>query len=156
VKWSNLKPFNLPATGNIFTGAVTVKKKFANLPAITGKSTLKNLARINILFYFQLHCKGDKHQQVIMSDEGKTWRFRQPPRRVGSEVYKLCLPFLQEGCCLLGNQCTDAHSENELSEWKEHFEFRQNKAQKASKLYKSFNDTLLERLTSNVNVENVS
>jgi hypothetical protein len=35
VKWSNLKPFNLPVTGHIFTG--NGKEKIGNLPVITGK-----------------------------------------------------------------------------------------------------------------------
>ena len=40
----------------------------------------------------------------------------------------------------------DAHSLEEIQEWRERLEYRQKRAQMASKLYQSFNDQVMERL----------
>ena len=40
----------------------------------------------------------------------------------------------------------DAHSIEEIQEWRERLEYRQKRAQMASKLYQSFNDQVMERL----------
>ena len=40
----------------------------------------------------------------------------------------------------------DAHSFEEIQEWRERLEYRQKRAQMASKLYQSFNDQVMERL----------
>ncbi len=51
----------------------------------------------------------------------------------------------------------EAHSREELKEWKERFEYRQKKAQKAAKLYgKSFVDIVLDKLAAAKNPLQVS
>ena len=37
-----------------------------------------------------LHCIGAPHQAVIMSDDGRDWRYRPPPRGFTSDEYALC------------------------------------------------------------------
>lgn len=84
-----------------------------------------------------------------MSDKGREWKHRAPPRGVGSESYTLCRQFMSEGHCRFGAQCVEAHNKEELKEWKERFEYRKNKAQKAAKLYgKSFVDVVLDKLSA--------
>ena len=87
---------------------------------------------------------------------GRSWKHRPPPRGVGSEVYTLCSHVQAGGTCSFGTQCVEAHSQEELKEWKERFEYRQKKIQRAAKLYgKSFVDTLLDKLASSNNPEKV-
>jgi hypothetical protein len=76
---------------------------------------------------------------------------------VGSDVYAICAT-VQAGCiCSFGSQCVDAHVAEELKEWKERFEYRQKKIQRAAKLYgKSFTDQLLDKLASSNNPEKVN
>ena len=76
---------------------------------------------------------------------------------MGSDVYAICAT-VQAGCiCSFGSQCVDAHSAEELKEWKERFEYRQKKIQRAAKLYgKSFTDQLLDKLASSNNPEKVN
>jgi hypothetical protein len=53
-----------------------------------------------------------------------------------------------ENSCKYGAQCVEAHGLEELTEWKERFEYRRMKLQRASenKLYgKSYTEQLLER-----------
>ncbi len=53
-----------------------------------------------------------------------------------------------ENSCKYGAQCVEAHGMEELTEWKERFEYRRMKLQRASenKLYgKSYTEQLLER-----------
>ncbi len=105
---------------------------------------------------FQAHCRGDAHQRAIFSDKGRDWRHRAPPRGVGSESYRLCVQFREEGHCRFGGQCVEAHTEEELKEWKERFEFRKSKAQRAAKLFgKTFVDVVLEKLGAAKQVDRV-
>lgn len=117
------------------------------------------------------HCATENHQTVIMSDEGRDWKWRPPPRGFSSECYtyenffeikslilliifnsSLCEAFSEvegtESSCKYGAQCVEAHGMEELTEWKERFEYRRMKLQRASenKLYgKSYTEQLLER-----------
>lgn len=62
----------------------------------------------------------------------------------------LCETFSETGGCSYGNQCVEAHGEEELVEWKERFEYRKVKLQKArdKELYgKSYTEQLLEKWT---------
>ncbi|GFX75481.1 probable helicase with zinc finger domain [Trichonephila clavipes] len=77
------------------------------------------------------HCNSETHQLVIMSDEGREWKFRPPPRGAGSDQYIICNGFSKAGKCRLGALCCDAHGEEELEEWKERFDYRQMKLQGA-------------------------
>ena len=93
-----------------------------------------------------------------MSDEGaRPWKFRPPPRSAGGPgAYKLCPNMQEDGVCRFGDQCAEAHSFEEIQEWKERLEFRQKKAKKAAKLYESLSDQIVEKLASAANVNNVS
>ncbi len=85
----------------------------------------------------------------MFSDQGCDWKHRPPPRGVGSESYTLCQQFKSEGHCRFGTQCVEAHTGEELEEWKERFEYRKERAQRAAKLFgKSFVDTVLDKLSS--------
>ena len=46
------------------------------------------------------------------------WKFRPPPRGVVRENLKLC-PVVGGGNCTLGELCDEAHSQEELVEWRE-------------------------------------
>ena len=104
--------------------------------------------------FFQNHCKCEQ-QQVTMSDESRTWKYRTPPRIGHNESFKLCPIFQSEGRCNLQGQCADAHSTEELKEWQERLEYRQKKANKALKMFKSFNDILTEKLSSGGSVNKI-
>ncbi|TRY67479.1 hypothetical protein TCAL_05962 [Tigriopus californicus] len=105
---------------------------------------------------FETHKRSDSHQQVIMSDEGKVWKFRAPPRGMRAESYTLCQQFLTEESCRFGVQCVAAHSKEELREWKERFDYRQKKALKATRLYgKSFVETVIEKWSSAQNPRSI-
>ncbi|KAK6630750.1 hypothetical protein RUM44_002919 [Polyplax serrata] len=104
------------------------------------------------------HCLTGSHQTVIMSDEGRDWKFRPPPRGLTADAYLLCEIFQEKGCCRYGAQCVDAHGPEELSEWSERFEYRRMKLQRASEkqLYgKSYTEQLLERWINAPNPEKV-
>ena len=136
------------------------KKKSAKTEASTSKAISQqisdsnlNCLHCNVKFYnkvdFQAHCRTEKHQHTVMSDEGRSWKYRPPPRGVGMEVYTICATSQAGSVCSFGPQCVEAHSYEELKEWKERFEYRQKKLQRAAKLYgKSFVDTLLDKLAS--------
>ncbi|XP_070580150.1 probable helicase with zinc finger domain [Ptychodera flava] len=92
-----------------------------------------------------LHCTSESHQSIIMSDDGRDWKHRPPPRGVTREEYMLCSRFPK---CRFGDQCTLAHSDEELSEWRERYKYRQMKMQRAreKKLHGiSYSEQILER-----------
>ena len=60
----------------------------------------------------------------------------------------MCPTFISEGYCRLDVQCSYAHSEAELLEWKERYKLRQVKANKVAQHLKSFSDGLIEKLAS--------
>lgn len=60
----------------------------------------------------------------------------------------MCPTFISEGYCRLDVQCSYAHSEAELLEWKERYKLRQVKANKVAQHMKSFSDGLIEKLAS--------
>ncbi|EAA05697.4 AGAP011545-PA, partial [Anopheles gambiae str. PEST] len=94
------------------------------------------------------HCQTESHQNIIMSDEGRDWKWRPPPRGFVAESYTLCEKYQDNQNCHYGNQCVEAHGVDELNEWKERFEYRKKKLQRArdKELYgKSYTEQLLER-----------
>lgn len=94
------------------------------------------------------HCQSESHQTVIMSDEGRDWKWRPPPRGYTAESYSLCESVADGGACRYGAQCVEAHGPQELQEWRERFEYRRMKLQRAceKELYgKSYTEQLLER-----------
>ncbi|KAG1714517.1 putative helicase with zinc finger domain [Nymphon striatum] len=78
-----------------------------------------------------------EHQINIMFDEDKPWECRAPPRGISSDHYSMCESILRKEACHFGNQCTFAHSEEELEEWKERFQYRQDKVMRAKKFLNS-------------------
>ncbi|KFM82919.1 putative helicase with zinc finger, partial [Stegodyphus mimosarum] len=98
------------------------------------------------------HCNSEGHQLTIMSDEGREWKFRAPPRGVGADQYALCVSYSATGKCRFGQQCCDAHGEEELTEWRERFDYRQMKLQRAKECRlqgRNYTEQLLEKwLTS--------
>lgn len=77
---------------------------------------------------------------MIMSDEGRDWLWRAPPRGFNGDSYNLCENWLESGSCRYGAQCIEAHGEEELNEWRERFEYRKMKLKKAydKELYGEF------------------
>lgn len=101
-----------------------------------------------------LHCRTQEHQTMIMSDEGGNWKYRPPPRGVAADEYNLCTTFIETSSCRLGEQCIDAHSQEELEEWRHRFEYRAMKLEKAreNQLHgASYADQLLEKLSQGHN-----
>lgn len=98
--------------------------------------------------HLRAHCQSESHQTVIMSDEGRDWKWRPPPRGYTAESYSLCESWADGGVCRYGAQCVEAHGHAELQEWRERFEYRRMKLQRAceKELYgKSYTEQLLER-----------
>ncbi|KAK7082158.1 hypothetical protein SK128_003180 [Halocaridina rubra] len=98
----------------------------------------------------QSHCRGPDHQMTIMSDEGREWTHRPPPRGLSADEYALCSTFKDTQHCRLGDQCVGAHSNAELVEWQERFEYRAMKLERAKEKQlhgASYSDQLLERLS---------
>ncbi|XP_059608674.1 probable helicase with zinc finger domain [Phlebotomus argentipes] len=94
------------------------------------------------------HCQTESHQNVIMSDEGRDWKCRPPPRGYSADSYTLCESFAENSVCHYGNQCVEAHGDDELNEWKERFEYRRMRLQRAceKELYgKSYTEQLLDK-----------
>lgn len=75
-----------------------------------------------------------------MSDEGRDWYWRPPPRGLKSDAYSLCDSWIETKSCRYGIQCVDAHGPEELAEWTERFEYRRMKLQRAyeKELYGNF------------------
>lgn len=100
------------------------------------------------------HCNSESHQLTIMSDEGRDWKYRAPARGVGADQYTLCPAYAATGKCRLGQQCCDAHGEEELFEWKERFDYRQTKLQRAKECSlqgRNYTEQLLEKWLTSTN-----
>lgn len=79
---------------------------------------------------------------------GRDWKCRPPPRGYTADTYTLCESFMENACCHYGNQCVEAHGNDELHEWQERFEYRKMRMQRAceKELFgKSFTEQLLEK-----------
>ncbi|XP_063697246.1 probable helicase with zinc finger domain [Culicoides brevitarsis] len=106
----------------------------------------------------RLHCQTQEHQNVLMSDEGREWKWRPPPRGHSAESYSLCDNFVENAICHYGNQCADAHGTDELNEWKERLEYRKTRLQRAreTELYgKTYTEQLLDKWYSASSPEKV-
>ncbi|XP_078610137.1 putative helicase with zinc finger domain isoform X5 [Branchiostoma floridae x Branchiostoma japonicum] len=98
-----------------------------------------------------LHCTSLAHQAIIMSDSGRDWKHRPPPRGITGDEYTLCQEHISQGNCQFGTQCTAAHSEDELAEWRERYQYRQIRIQQARDRQlngESYSEKLLERWMS--------
>ena len=104
----------------------------------------------------QLHCRSQEHQTTIMSDAGREWQYRPPPRGLATAEYKLCNSVEGNSSgmlipCRMGEQCIGAHSAEELAEWRERFDYRAMKLQRAkeNQLHgASYADQLLDKLSN--------
>lgn len=79
---------------------------------------------------------------------GRDWKWRPPPRGYTADSYTLCESYVDNSVCHYGNQCVEAHGNEELHEWKERFEYRKMRLQRAceKELYgKSYTEQLLEK-----------
>lgn len=82
---------------------------------------------------------------------GRDWKCRAPPRGYTADTYTLCESYMDNGTCHYGNQCVEAHGQDELLEWQERFEYRKMRMQRAceKELFgKSFTEQLLEKWVS--------
>lgn len=84
---------------------------------------------------FRAHCNSAEHRAVLVSDGGRTWRHRPPPRGVPCEELSICKNHQVYGQCRLGDQCCEAHSDDELGEWRERLEYRKARVKKAQEKY---------------------
>lgn len=102
----------------------------------------------------ETHCRSDLHKKKITSDEDGRWRYRYPPRGLSSEEYTLCRSFVDNTKCHLGEKCTQAHSSEELEEWKDRFKYKkeQMKIAREKHLHETtYAEQLMEKL---VNMDN--
>lgn len=94
----------------------------------------------------------------LSTPPGRDWTGRPPPRGHAADTYTLCDAFQDTGICHYGLQCVEAHGADELAEWRERFEYRRMRLQRASEteLYgKSYTEQLLERWVSAASPERV-
>ncbi|KAJ1529194.1 hypothetical protein ONE63_005999 [Megalurothrips usitatus] len=104
----------------------------------------------------KLHCQTEAHQIVVMSDGGRNWKYRPPPRGFTSVDYTLCENW--DKTCKYGAQCVEAHSTMELQEWRKRFEYRHSKIQQAEQqnlLAKSYTEQLLEKWSHTSNPDSI-
>lgn len=88
---------------------------------------------------------------LLFSAAGRDWKWRPPPRGYTADSYGLCESYSDNAVCHYGNQCVEAHGVEELQEWKERFEYRKMRLQRAceKELYgKSYTEQLLEKWVS--------
>nr|CAI5864892.1 unnamed protein product [Callosobruchus analis] len=100
------------------------------------------------------HCQTETHEMMIMSDDGRDWFWRPPPRGFKFDDYLLCDNWKETASCRYGTQCVQAHGEEELAEWKERFRYREMKIQRAreKELFgKSYTEELLEKWSQSSN-----
>uniref|UniRef100_A0A1B0BWL6 C3H1-type domain-containing protein n=1 Tax=Glossina palpalis gambiensis TaxID=67801 RepID=A0A1B0BWL6_9MUSC len=142
---------NLQKTTDFLAGLKVSGSKSASEDSIeNSNSTTCSYCAItfNTRIELRQHCQTEAHQNVIMSDEGRDWKWRPPPRGYTLDSYGLCESWSEFQTCHYGNQCVEAHGQDELNEWKERFEYRRMRVQKAweKELYgKSYTEEILER-----------
>ncbi|XP_058635594.1 helicase with zinc finger domain 2-like [Onychostoma macrolepis] len=86
------------------------------------------------------HCFTVKHRRLIFEDTSQTWTYRDPPPT--HKDLKLCGRSL---ICEYGDNCTMAHSQEELREWQKRIKALRKKAKDAAEMgLLSYQDNLLE------------
>ncbi|XP_077088744.1 3'-5' exoribonuclease HELZ2-like [Siphateles boraxobius] len=89
---------------------------------------------------FMNHCFTVKHRRLIFEDTSLQWKYRDPPPTYND--LKLCERSL---ICEYGDNCTKAHSQEELHEWHKRIKATRKKARDAAELgLLSYQDILLE------------
>ncbi|KAH6943679.1 hypothetical protein HPB50_025601 [Hyalomma asiaticum] len=98
---------------------------------------------------FRDHCNSPEHRTVLVSDGGRTWKHRPPPRGILADDLSVCQNHQLYGQCRLGSQCCEAHSEDELVEWRERLQYRRERLRKAQQKhlegYQEYAKDLLDR-----------
>ncbi|WAQ96244.1 HELZ-like protein [Mya arenaria] len=87
-----------------------------------------------------------KDQKNITSDEGHSWKYRLPPRGLIAEDYTL---YTANGRCPYADKCIEAHSPDELEEWRERFKFKRQQLQMAKDKHlhgNTYPEQLMEKL----------
>ncbi|KAI4884903.1 hypothetical protein NFI96_031681, partial [Prochilodus magdalenae] len=98
---------------------------------------------------FMNHCFSVKHKKLIFGDSSYTWKFREPP--LEGKVFKLCE---RSTTCEYGDSCMDAHSVEELQEWRCRHKAVRRKARAAEEQgLLSYQDSLLEEYRRSSNKE---
>lgn len=95
------------------------------------------------------HCRSDEHKKNITSDEGHSWKYRPPPRGLVAEDYTLCQKYTANGRCPYADKCIEAHSNEELEEWRERFKFKRQQLQMAKDKHlhgNTYPEQLMEKL----------
>ncbi|KAL3877847.1 hypothetical protein ACJMK2_035491 [Sinanodonta woodiana] len=98
------------------------------------------------------HCASERHTFNVNSDKEHQWNYRQPPWGIPLRSYELCGKHEDGFKCQYShvpemyNLCRYAHSQEELDEWRERYEWRQMKREMArqEKVF-SYMDQLLEK-----------
>ncbi|CAG5132928.1 unnamed protein product, partial [Candidula unifasciata] len=103
------------------------------------------------------HCMSERHINNVNSDKEHQWNFRQPPWGQGSNL-ALCAKHIHNQSCQYShvpdmyNLCKYAHSQEELDEWLERYEWRQLKREVAKERHMfSYTESLLEEYYSKDN-----
>ncbi|XP_016431351.1 helicase with zinc finger domain 2-like [Sinocyclocheilus rhinocerous] len=86
------------------------------------------------------HCFTVKHRRLIFDETYQTWKYRDPPPTY--KDLKLCGRSL---ICEYGDNCTKAHSQEELREWQKRIKASRKRARDAAEMgLLSYQDKLLE------------
>ncbi|XP_016312565.1 LOW QUALITY PROTEIN: helicase with zinc finger domain 2-like [Sinocyclocheilus anshuiensis] len=86
------------------------------------------------------HCFTVKHRRLIFDETYQTWKYRDPPPTY--KDLKLCGRSL---ICEYGDNCTKAHSQEELREWQKRLKASRKRARDAAEMgLLSYQDKLLE------------
>lgn len=80
---------------------------------------------------FRNHCNSPEHRSVLVSDGGRAWKHRPPPRGIPRDELCICQGHRAYGQCRLGDQCCEAHGDDELEEWKERLDYRRDRVTRA-------------------------
>ncbi|XP_076870212.1 3'-5' exoribonuclease HELZ2 [Brachyhypopomus gauderio] len=98
---------------------------------------------------FMNHCFTVKHRRLIFEDTAFTWKYRDPP--LTKKTFGLCE---RTATCEYGDSCMEAHSEEELQEWRVRHKAARRKAQAASEQgLLSYQDFLLDEYRHSGNKE---
>ncbi|XP_051996512.1 LOW QUALITY PROTEIN: helicase with zinc finger domain 2 [Xyrauchen texanus] len=89
---------------------------------------------------FMNHCFTLAHRRLIFEDSSSLWTYRDPPPTI--KDLKLCTRYL---ICEYGDSCMEAHSQQELQEWRQRIKTaRKNSKNAAEQGLLSYQDILLE------------
>ncbi|XP_033628979.1 uncharacterized protein LOC117291425 isoform X1 [Asterias rubens] len=103
------------------------------------------------LWKLEEHTKSLGHRSRVNCDKERQWKYRSPPWNVLNGRYQECEPHKRRQCTFSqspaeNNNCTRAHTLEELEEWRERHQYRMMKMKKAKeqKLF-AFMDEILTK-----------